>query len=410
MAEELAHEPTPTPRWVLAAVAVAAVAVAGGLLTRGGQEPRTASPAPTPSGSTPPSSPSERALPGPATATSACRSDVELPQVDAAPPLRGTGIRLLVGDRDLRLVDVDAGTTRVVTSPAQLGRGTAVSALARTGGRVLAVLNGECGAGGLGSGRVASVDAETGRLTPAGAGDEILPGTPATVLAYDAPGGRWLLRRLAGGARTPLPEAWSFPLAAAGPSYVMSLIPPNAGAAPPTVGLGDPVTGRLTREFGGGIPVAASEHGVFWVPGGCTPDRCLLARTGLDGVTTAQPVRAEPCCGSVSPDGRWLAFRLPREGSRFGAHPGPPSDVAVLDAQAGRVRVLPGLVLPTKAPTTFAWSADSRWLAIGADLGTTPLVLLWRDGMPRPARVPVEAALGGTAGAPALVLLPPGPS
>jgi hypothetical protein len=81
--------------------------------------------------------------------------------------------------------------------------------------------------------------------------------------------------------------------------------------------------------------------------------------------------------------------------------------VAVLDAQTGSLRVLPGLVLPTKAPTTFAWSADSRWLAIGADLGTEPLVLLWHEGLERPARVPVERTFGGTTGAPALVVLAP---
>lgn len=406
MADELANEPRPTPRWLLPAVAVVVLVVAAVLVSRGDREPTAAR-----DGSRPAASPSAPApasagavLPQPGTATSACR-DVELPLVEAAAAPQGTRIQLLVGDRDLRLVDVDTGTTRVVTAPAQLGRGQAVSELTRAEGRILAVLNGECGAGGLGSGRLVEVDPSTGELTPAGPGDQVLPGTPATVLEYDAPGGRWLLRRLAGGGRTPLPEAWSFPLAAAGPSYVMSLIAPNAGAAPPTIGLGDPVTGRLTREFGGGTPVAASAHGAFWVAGGCAPERCLLAHTGVDGETTAQPVRAEPCCGTVSPDGRWLAFRLPRESGRLGAHPGPPSEVAVLDAQSGRLQVLPGLVLPAKAPTTFAWSADSRWLAIGADLGTTPLVLLWRDGMPRPVRVPMERTLGGTAGAPALVVL-----
>jgi hypothetical protein len=214
---------------------------------------------------------------------------------------------------------------------------------------------------------------------------------------------------VAGGTRTPLPTAWSFPLAAAGPSYFMSLIAPNRGASPPTVGLGDPASGRLTRSFGTGVPVAASERAVFWIAGGCSPERCLLARNGVDGETTAQQVRAEPCCGTVSPDGRWLAFRLPRESGRLGAHPGPPVEVAVLDVRTGRVQVLPGLVLPAKAPTTFAWSADSRWLAIGADLGTAPLVLLWRDGL-RPARVPVDRTAGGTAGAPALVVLAPGTS
>jgi len=347
----------------------------------------------------PSSPPSASASP----ATASTCGDVELPVIDVGPAPTGTRLRLLVGDRDLRVVDVDAGTTRQLTSPAQLGRAKVFSSLARRDGRVFAVVSGACGGDGLGEGHVVEVDPTTGRLTPAGRGDEILPGTPATALEYDAPNSRWLVRRLAGGRATALPADQPFPLAAAGSSYVLA-VAGRQRLVPPTIGLGDAATGRLTRSFGTGNPVAASEHGVFWTAGDCL-QRCLLTHTELAGVDTAQSVRAAPCCGTVSPDGRWLAFRLPRTTGRLGPHPGPPSEVAVLDSLTGYLQVLPGLLLPAKAPTTLAWSADSRWLAIGADLGTAPLVLLWHEGMERPARVPVARPTGGTAGAPALVVL-----
>jgi hypothetical protein len=398
VSDVLAQEPQRSPTWVWVVGALVAAVVVGLAIDRAARPASTAAlPSPTPSASA-----SVSALADPETAVSAC-GDVDLPLVNAAALPDRTGIRLLVGDRDLRLVDVDAGTTSVLTAPAQLGRQQAVTGLSRTDGLLLAVLNGACGAGGLGSGRIVEVDPSTGRVSPAGPGDEILPGAPATALEYDAPTNRWQVRRLAGGTRTPLASDAPFPLAAAGSSYVMAVN--GADGAAPTIGLGNVATGKLTRPFGTGSPVAASSHGVFWAAGECSAGRCLLAHTGLDGVTAAQPVRADPCCGVISPDGRWLAFRLPRVSGRFGAHPGPPSEIAVLDSRTGSLRVLPGLVLPAKAATTFAWSADSRWLAIGADAGTEPLILLWHEGMERPALVPVQPTSGGTAGAPALVVL-----
>jgi hypothetical protein len=53
----------------------------------------------------------------------------------------------------------------------------------------------------------------------------------------------------------------------------------------------------------------------------------------------------------------------------------------------------------------MAWSPDSSWLVLGADVGTRPLVMLWHKGMPGPAEVRVSALPGGTTGAPAVLVL-----
>jgi hypothetical protein len=173
-----------------------------------------------------------------------------------------------------------------------------------------------------------------------------------------------------------------------------------------TMGIGDPATATMIRPFGSGSDVAASESKVVWLAGGCDPGPCLLSVSGPDGVATGQGLRGRrPWSGVLSPDGTQVAFRLTRTQGRLGGHPGPPNDVAVLDIKTGKLRVLPGLVLPTKSGLTLTWSPDSTWLVIGADLGTRPLVMIWRKAMERPAQVPIPPTGGGTTGPPALLVL-----
>jgi hypothetical protein len=128
--------------------------------------------------------------------------------------------------------------------------------------------------------------------------------------------------------------------------------------------------------------------------------------TGPDTFNSALQARSSPCCGTFSPDGRHVAFILPRTEGQLGPHPGPPADVAVLDVTTMSLRILPGLVLPPKTFVTATWSPDSTWLVLGADLGTRALVLIWRDGMSLPAEVRVPSPAGGTTGPPALLVLP----
>lgn len=403
MSDVLASEPRSAPRWLAPLAVVGAIAVTGALVVnRPSESGRPSVAASSPSTSSPAGSP----LPAPRTAGNTCQSGLTLPLVKPGPRPRLTGLRLLVGDRDLRVVDVDAATTRVLRAHVP-----PVTALTSRGNDILAVLQDRCQAQGFGRGQVVRVNPVTGATSQAQPGDAVLPGSPPTVIEYD-PDGSAYLHELDSTTRTRVRDGW-LPLARRGSAYFVFAQPSQAliDAAGPsalgTVGIGDPTTGQMVLPFGSGVDVAASASKLVWLAGGCDdPGACLLAVTGPDGIANAQPLKGRrPWSGVISPDGSRVAFRLSRTTGRLGAHPGPPNDVAVLDIRTSKVRVLPGLVLPPKAGLTLTWSPDSEWLVIGADLGSRPLILIWRDDMDRPAAVPIPATGGGTTGPPALLVL-----
>lgn len=402
MADVLGNEPRSWPRWL---VPLALLAVVAGAVVVGN---RSADPAPGAAAASPSASPLPLlSPPNPGTAGGACGGDITLPSIQLGPRPRRTGLRLLVGDRDLRTVDVDSGRStvlRTVRPP--------ITSLARLGGRTFALIDDRCRTDGYGAGVVVPLDPRTGAYGRGVSGDELLPGTPPTVIDYDSSGGSFL-RELSTGVQTPIPPDW-LPVARRGSEYVIYMQPSAAQneaqgvGTVGTIGIGDPVTRRLTQTFGTGPGIiAAGADKVVWSAGGCDPGPCLLAVTGKDGIASAQPLYGRrPWSGVISPDGSQVAFRLSRTQGRLGRHPGPPNDIAVLSIGSGKLRVLPGLVLPAKGGLTLTWSPDSQWLVIGADLGTGPLVMIWRQGMGRPARVPIPATGGGTTGPPALLVLP----
>jgi hypothetical protein len=332
-------------------------------------------------------------------AGNACQSDLTVPTFSGGPRPRGTGLRLLVGDRNLQVVNVDLGTSRVLST---IGRGLSVTELHQAGSSVLAVTHTSCGAG-VDDGEVGILDPLRGDIVSTGRGDSVLPGTPTTVVAFDG-GGEPRVRALHGPGPSPLPHGW-VASAASGPDLVVSATSSDPHV-PATIGIGNPATGRLTRTFGKGYVVAAAPGRAVWLAGECHPGPCLLTVTGPDTFNSAVQARSFPCCGTFSPDGRRVAFILPRTDGELGPHPGPPADVAVLDVTTMSMRILPGLLLPPKTFVTTAWSPDSTWLVLGADLGTRPLVLVWRESMSLPAEVRVPALAGGTTGPPALLVLP----
>jgi hypothetical protein len=401
MSDVLDNERDPAPFWVVPVAMLAVVAIVVTLAWRWNDGRGT--PAPTASTS-PPSgvaSPTGAPLPSPRVAGNACGGDIEQPLIDAAAAPPRTGLRILVGDRDLRLLDVNAGTTKVLaTRPDR----RSFTELTQTATQVLAVLRDPCSADGYGKGVIAAVDPESGALTPRGAGDVVLPGEPPSVLDFDAEGSM-AVRDLGRSTSTPVPPGWLLQ-ARTHNGYFASVSGPDN--APPSVGVGRPSSsGRLTTTFGSGNVVAASPELLFWLAGDCPGVHCLLTWTTTEGTNTAQAIDTYGWGGVVSPDGTKLAFRKQRATGQLGEHPGPPNDVAIVDlGQGGPIRVLPGLVLPAKAGLTLAWSPDSEWLVIGADLGTGPAVLLWREGTDRPALVPIPPTGGGTTGPPALLVLP----
>jgi hypothetical protein len=392
MPDVLGNEPHGPPRWVLAVgvVAVAAMVTALALRTEdAGPSSAAPSPSPTAAGF------------DAGRAGNACGGDVALPVVDALDKPTGTHLRLLVGDRDLRLVDVDEGWAKVLAPPSPP---RAVTLLARNGRDIVAVMRDPCAAQAFGTGQVGIVDPDTGTVTPKGRGDDILPGLPMTVAEFD-PAGGVVMRQLDGTRLITLPPGWR-PWARTAGGYFAEVL--NNGfdsGVPPTVGIGTTASAELSQSFGDGTVVGASSQRLFWMAS-CSPGPCLLSwQAPGDDASTAQAIGGAGWGGIVSPDGNRLAFRLPRSSGRFGQHPGPPNDVAVVDIRTGRVQVLPGLVVAAKAGLTLAWSPDSAWLAIGGDLGTGHLLLLWRDGMKQLARVPLSDTGGGTTGPPALAFV-----
>jgi hypothetical protein len=399
MADVLDNERGPAPLWVVPLAMVVVVALVVGLAWRWSSSPdpagqrgpvaETPSPAPEPRVSV-------------ARAGNACGGDVEQPVIDGGALSTRTGLRILVGDRDLRVVDVDAGSTRVIRSSV----GTSVTQLAQDGRQVVAVQRNPCSVAGYGHGEVGIVDTVTGMVTSRGRGDDILPGSPLTVGLFEQDGVR--LRELNSTQSTPLPPGWR-PYARTSTGYFASVVRNGFDSGvPPAIGVGTPAKAELTKTFGGGDVVGASADKLFWLAGDCPGVHCLLTWTSVDGTNTAQAIDTYAWGGSVSPDGTKMAFRKQRASGRLGEHPGPPNDIAILDMSRGGapLLVLPGLALPAKAGLTLAWSPDSEWLVIGADLGTGAAVLVWRHGMDRPARVPVPPTGGGTTGPPALLVLP----
>lgn len=396
MADVLSNEPRPSWRWALPLAVVVLAATVLAVVRSGdssGRRPPAGPAAPT-------ASPTASPLPSPVSAGGACRFEVLQPLIDAAPVPPRTGLRILVGDRDLRLLDVDAGQVRVLTARPDR---RSFTALTRTATGVLAVLGDRCAAEGPGN-VVAAVDPVDGAVSRQQSGDAVLPGEPPTVLDYDETG--TTVVRDFGGTSATRTTLGLYARTRAG--FFASIS--GSGDAPPELGIGSPGNPRLARTFGAGIVVAASPEKLFWLAGDCPGVHCLLTWTTVDGTNTAQAIDTYGWGGEVSPDGTKMAFRKQRASGRLGPHPGPPGDITVLDMSHGGAPlvVLPGLVLPTKAGFTLTWSPDSQWLVIGADPGTGPAVLIWRAGMARPALLPMPATGGGTTGPPALLVLPPG--
>lgn len=120
------------------------------------------------------------------------------------------------------------------------------------------------------------------------------------------------------------------------------------------------------RVIANGDPLASDGRRVAWVD--CADDRaCAVVLGTVDDAdrvrTTLTPtdrLAIGPPAGAFSPDGRWLAVPLPRQGSGEAAW-----SIAVLDTTTG----IEALRLRGHADTMqipMAWSPDARWLV--ADL------------------------------------------
>jgi hypothetical protein len=338
-----------------------------------------------------------------------------------------TGARLLAGGTELAEVDPDAGTLRVL---ARLGDPDQeqVTAVTEAGGARYALVV-RCGAAvGAMSTRLLRVDAagRAGQVRLSGPVDDLVSGAGQVwgVDYPDSPTARVLLRA-PGGATLRLPRDTG-PAGVTRAGIISVTSPPDGPPGlPPTMLLVNPATGSPVSTVGNGSPVAVAPGFVLWSGPECNAVvvRCALYRTpvpgdsdgaGGGGGTGARRYRlpdgrVPTSLGTLSPDGRRAAFLLARTepDPRYDiGHPGPPSDVAVLDLDTRRLELVPGLEIPPKTGAGLAFSADGRWLFATISEGDHGHLLGWQPGRKRPlrsaARLPGPLMQG-----PPILALPP---
>jgi hypothetical protein len=192
-----------------------------------------------------------------------------------------------------------------------------------------------------------------------------------------------------GGSRVRLPAGLSSNLITDG------VIVGDGAASPGTssVPLTDAATGRIRDNLGPGQPIAVGHGVVIWAVGcDVSSDKpCTLhPRSAAGGATTSYHLPRPPCCGVLSPDGRLVAFSLERatQDPRYRTgHPLPPSDVAILHLDTGRLEIVPGIELFATTPLVspgLACSADSHWLIVALDAGSKTRLLTWQSGPAQP--------------------------
>ena len=65
-------------------------------------------------------------------------------------------------------------------------------------------------------------------------------------------------------------------------------------------------------------------------------------------------------------------------------YPLPPTDIAWLHLDTGRLDVVPGIELPGKVGLSLAFAPHSDWLVAALDAGRDTRLLAWRPGLAHP--------------------------
>ena len=167
---------------------------------------------------------------------------------------------------------------------------------------------------------------------------------------------------------------------------------PRNPDAPPTVEVVDATTGTVVRTFVGGSLKAAQGRDLIVQTGNCgaaqtPPIPCAFERRDLvTGQTTGDyplPVGRTPVSGAVfSADRNLIAFQLARTNHdvRF-ASDFPPSDIAILHLDTGRLSIVPNLEFAPKTEVGLAFDATGTSLLATINDGDHGELLIWQEGM-----------------------------
>jgi hypothetical protein len=343
------------------------------------------------------------------TGREACGSTVDLPLIQRTAPAPGdTGISVLVATTGMARVDFDTGRVKRLAVPYN-PHSTYVSRLV---GRkpTFAVL--------LSCDGLLVMTPQLSAVTPRGVLPVMLPremddfvfdGARAWGIHYSTSStGSGQLIPLGGDAQ-PLRLPPEFGVRQASDGLLVGNLPSSLNS-PGSLLLVDESTGAVRANLGDGELMAADSRDVIWSTG-CNaeqPTPCRAHRRNLDtGLTTDYRLPRAPgySAGSLSPDGRMLAFVMERShpDRRFNSdHPFPPGEVAVLNLISGHVTTVPGIELPAKTAPGLAFTSND-WLVIALDAGRRTRLFGWRHGMRAAFEGP--AVTGASSSPPGLVAL-----
>jgi hypothetical protein len=391
--------------WILVVLAVLAL-IAVRAWT-GSRTPELAVPSTAPALPTGEASAGQSPTPWPR-APGACDGVALLPIVSSTPPAGRTDIKVLLGGDRLRLVDFDSG--QVTAHPDAVVRpGEYAAVLA--GDPVTAYATTRCcdETAPYGMLRI-SVDHQVSVIQSIGPNQSVLADrNRAWIVTYptDADHPYGTITSVPGGPRVRLPVGF-YPSAVVNDTIAEQL-QPDPSAPPTWLVLVDTRTGRVrARLEQAALPLAAGANQLIWTSG-CQQGEakpCTLNRRSVaSGAANGYPLPRAACCGVVSPDGTEVAFLLQRATTdpRFEGHPLPPSDIAVMHLDTGRLEVVPGIEMSAKSSPGLAFANGGNWLVMALDAGTRTRLLAWRSGLRQPYET--TAIPGLVRGPPTLIIV-----
>jgi hypothetical protein len=323
----------------------------------------------------------------------ACGNEAPLPRLSVQPLHVPTGLDVLVGGSGLRLVDVDSGRVQRVAGP---GGEQQVAQLAGVAGRIYALAQPCSSQLSVSNVLSVNVDRLDTQKTPLHGVDDLLAGGDgAWAFRYvDTPPDEIALQSVDGGSPLRMPVGFA-PQTATSSSFIGSLAVPGDQAEnqTPHVAVVDRASLAVVRRLGRGDLTTGTDTFVLY--SSCRGETCRLLQqpsVGAERQLRLPPGRVPTSAIVLSGDRRTAAFQLARsrpDPNYDPGHPGPPSDLAVLNLVTGKLRVLPGVEFAPKSGPGLAFSRNSTWLLITLNEGNHSRLLVWRHGWDRPQQASV---------------------